>query len=120
MRIGEATHASPTSQTGQALLTHPAFRLVVWLARPTCSRASPRRAEGLLPQQQTALLWAQFPEPSIGTVLIGPRLLVTGGLALRHSPSHFVRSYAWPFHHLPTPLGSTIITRFSATTGALT
>jgi len=41
MRIGEADHASPPSQTGRALLTHPAFRSADWLPRPTCEKKQP-------------------------------------------------------------------------------
>jgi hypothetical protein len=121
MRIGGAQNAPPPSQTGRALLTHPAFRSAAWLPRPTCGKADPRRTEGLLPQQQSSLLWTQFPEPSIGL-----------GLTQAETSRHWVFSLAalsqplargpvpFPFHHFPTPLGSTIITRFSATTGALT
>ena len=120
MRIGGAETAPPPSQTGRALLTHPAFRSVVWCPRSTRNQQlrggqRERFRVGSLP-----LPWTQFPKPSIGLGLTGPRLFTVGWSALRHSPNHFVRPVSFPFHHIPTPLGSTIITRFLATTGALT
>src|SRR5215213_9622756 len=70
MRVGEADHASPPSQTGRALLTHPAFRSAVWQRRPTCGENRPWADRRAAPATAVLLLWTQFPEPSIGLGLI--------------------------------------------------
>ena len=120
MRIGGARRAPPPSQTGRAVLPHPAFRsaVVVGLAQAMV----PRLWEGT---RQPPSLCRPAP-PVMG----GP--LLTGGLQPGGLPP---RQHAQPCgpmsalagwspsgsqHCLPTSLRSTIITRFGATTDALT
>ena len=120
MRIGGAETAPPPSQTGRARLTHPAFRSVVWCPRSTRHqplRGGQRERSRL---SSVPLLWTQLPEPSLGLGLTGPRLFAVAWAALRHSLNRGAGPVSFPFHPLPPPLGSTIITRFVAPTGALT
>src|ERR1019366_8980823 len=120
MRIGGAQCAPPPFQTGQADLPHPAFQSAA--VDGLAQAGVPRCSEGT----------HQPRSPS------GPAHPVTGGPLpagdtrpsgfpphRRAQPCGTTSALAsWPHsgsrHCLPTSLGSTIITRFCATTDALT
>jgi hypothetical protein len=120
MRIGGAQCAPPPSQTGQADLPHPAFQsaAVDGLAQAGVPRRSeetrqPRSPCGPAHPMSGGPLPADEPRPS-------------GFPPRRHAQPYGTMSalMRWPQfgsqHCLPTSLGSTIITRFCATTDALT
>ena len=120
MRIGGADVAPPPSQTGQADFPHPAFQsaAIDGLAQVD----APRSSEGA---HQPRGSW----EPA-HPVTDGPLLVEgswPGGVCLlrRAQPCGTTSALVgWPWslcgHCLPASLGSTIITRFLATTDALT
>jgi len=95
MRIGGAHRAPPPSQTGRADLPHPAFR-------------SAAVADGLLSPLPAVVRWPGGSSPHRRAQPYG----TTSALA------------RWPslalWHCLPTSLRSTVVTRFFATTDALT
>jgi len=120
MWIGDGTRPSPPTQTGQAVLPHPAFQFMVlmdWLRLSTqgfrksrTSRASLRSAH--LFRRRPTVRSATNHQPGFpahpGAQPCGTtRTLVSGGS---------VNSQ----HHVPIPLRSTVVTRFSATTRTLT
>jgi hypothetical protein len=120
MRIGGAQCAPPPSQTGRADLPHPAFQsaAVDGLAQvdvPRCSEGTrqPRSPHGPAHPVTGGPLPADSPQPS---GFPPPRRAQPCG-----TTSDLV---SWPQfgsqHYLPTSLRSTIITRFFATTDALT
>ena len=120
MRIGGARCAPPPSQTGQADLSHPAFQSVVLdglaqVSVPRCSEGThqPRCPCGPAHPVTGGPMPADEPRPSG----FPPHR--------RAQPCGTTSALArWPRfgsrHCLPTSLGSTIITRFFATTDALT
>ena len=120
MRIGGAPSAPPPSQTGQADLPHPAFRSAVTdgLAQgavPRCSEGTcqPRCPHGPVHPVTGGPLPADEPQPSGFPPHQREQPCGTTSVLAR-----------WPRlssqHCLPTSLRSTIITRFCATTDALT
>ena len=120
MRIGGAQSAPPPSQTGQADLPHPAFQSVApdGLAQaqaPRCSEGAhqPRRPLGPAHPVTGGPLPAGKPWP--------------GGSPPHQRAQPFGTTSAlarWPQpvsqHYLPASLRSTVVTRFLATTDALT
>ena len=120
MRIGGAQGAPPPSQTGQAGLSHPAFQsaAIDGLAQvdvPRCSEGTrqPLSPHGPVHPVMGGPLPANEPQPSG----FPPHQ--------REQPCGTTSALArWPRfgsqHCLPASLRSTIITRFFATTDALT
>ena len=120
MRIGGAQGAPPPSQTGQADLLHTAFRSaaadgLAQVGVPRCSEGTyqPRSPSGPA-------------HPVTGGPLPAGETRPSGFPPHRHAQPYGTMSalMRWPHsgsrHCLPTSLRSTIITRFFATTDALT
>src|ERR1051326_6731917 len=120
MRVGGAQCAPPPSQTGRADLPHPAFRsaAVDGLAQAN----APRRSEGARQPRRPC----GPAHPVTGSPLPAGEPLPSGSPPHRRAQPYGTTSALarWPRfgsqHCLPTPLGSTVVTRFLATTGALT
>ena len=120
MRVGGAQWAPPPSQTGRADLPHPAFRsaAVDGLAQAN----APRRSEGARQPRRPC----GPAHPVTGGPLPAGEPLPSGSPPHRRAQPYGTTSALarWPRfgsqHCLPTPLGSTVVTRFLATTGALT
>jgi hypothetical protein len=120
MRIGGARSAPPPSQTGRADFPHPAFQSAV--LNGLAQAAVPRCSEGT--DQPRG------PRRPAHPVMGGPLPLVElgpgGSPPLRRAQPFGTTSALarWPsfvrWHCLPTSLRSTVVTRFLATTDALT
>ena len=120
MRIGGAQSAPPPSQTGQADLPHPAFQ----------SAAADELAQAKVPKRSERTRQPRSPcgpaHPVTGGPLPGGEPQPSGFPPHRRAqPCGTMSALArWPQldsqHCLPTSLRSTIITRFFATTDALT
>jgi len=120
MRIGGAHYAPPPSQTGQADFPHPAFQSAVLdgLAQvdvPRCSEGTyqPRSPYGPVHPVTGGPLPVGESRPS-GS----PPRRRAQPCGTTSALARWPRSGSW--HCLPTSLRSTIVTRFLATTDALT
>jgi hypothetical protein len=120
MRIGGAQGAPPPSQTGQADLLHTAFRSAA--ADGLAQVGVPRYSEGTYQPRSPC----EPAHPVTGGPLPADEPRPSGFPPRRHAQPYSTVSarLRWPHlgsqHCLPTSLGSTIITRFFATTDALT
>ena len=120
MWIGDGTQPSPPTQTGQAVLPHPAFQfmvLMVWLRLSTQGfRKSRTSRAGLCPahlsRRRTTVRSATNLKPGF-PAHPGAQPRGTTRTLARCGP--LVSQ-----HHVPVPLRSTVVTRFPATTRTLT
>ena len=120
MWIGDGTQPSPPTQTGQAVLPHPAFQfmaLMDWLRHSTqgfqmsrTSRAGLRPAH--LFHRRSTVRSPLLPKPGLPAQPSAQPCGTTRPLV--RWPANFVE------HHVPVPLRSTVVTRFPATTRTLT
>jgi hypothetical protein len=93
----------PSLQTGQADFPHPAFQSVGLLQEGAALRLVPKSGVQTSGVDQVNYSW------------LTPPLASPCGHSLRYGPL-----FGSPFFHLPASLRSTVVTRFLATTDALT
>ena len=112
-------NSSPPSQTGQAVLPHPAFQSVV--ADGLAQALGARLQEAPRQPRKLALRSPLSGRPT-GPWRSAPQRLFRAPTrtALRHYVGLVKRGRPGSSHHVPTSLRSTVVTRFCATTDALT